>query len=132
MRWRTRTLMALAVVLVGVLAVPIALEYQFVRYLGPVWQGGNTLPLAVGMPLPAAYAVAIAASPTPTPVPALVGSAAPVVAGREPYPPRLPVTLVVALAAGHIAAFLSALRRYTVGAGGTIGSTCSPVGGSHR
>lgn len=103
-----RIRVALSAVLVATLAVPIILEYQFVRYLGPVWQGRYTLPLAVGVPLLSAYAlVAAAGSPTVD-----------TDSGRStPLQLRLPRTGIAALAVGHVAAFGWALRRYTVGGG---------------
>jgi Predicted membrane protein (DUF2142) len=102
---RPRVQATIGVLMVAVVVLPVFLEYQVVRYLGPVWQGRYTMPLAVGVPLLCAYA--------------LTGR---VTTGRssaraESVEPRLAGAVVWLLAVGHIAAFLWALRRYTVGGG---------------
>lgn len=88
--------------------LPVALESRVAPYLGLVWQGRYTMPIAVGVPLIAAYAL------TQLPEPA---DDARVRTPADMLLTRLCATVVAVLAIAHVTAFLSALRRYTVGAG---------------
>ena len=96
----------LALALLGVLAVtvflPVALESSRVEEYGFPWQGRYILPLAVGLPVLAAFAVARRPE---------------VLAGHDG---RVAVVLAVSVAVAHVASFAQALRRYTVGANGTL------------
>jgi len=88
--------------------LPVALESRVAPCLGLVWQGRYTMPIAVGVPLIAAYAL------TQLPEPA---DDARVRTPADMLITRLCATVVAVLAIAHVTAFLSALRRYTVGAG---------------
>jgi Predicted membrane protein (DUF2142) len=111
--WRVR--LTLGVLFVLVVVLPVILELQVVHYLGPIWQGRYTMPIAVGIPLIAAYAVARPVDWGPD-----RGSAPPTGAtasSHYPLPVALAPVVIGTLAIAHIVAFLWALRRYTVGGG---------------
>jgi hypothetical protein len=91
-----------SLVVLALTVLPAALQYPGVREADLFWQGRYTLPLVVGIPLVAAYG--LARSPRP------------VVAPRSLAVPLLGVGLFVA----HLLAFGQNLRRYTVGADGTV------------
>jgi hypothetical protein len=95
---RRRDVVALIVVAVAAVVLPVALYVQQSGYAG--WQGRYTLPLAVGVPVLAGLALRGTAVRN-------ARGAAVVLAGA-------------ALGVGHILAFAQNLRRYTVGAGGTV------------
>lgn len=92
----------LLAVAVAVVAVPVALEVPSVDDVGFYWQGRYTLPLAAGFPVLAAVAAS---------------------RGRPPTRMETTVMAVVlaVLAVAHVAAFLTALGRYTVGTGQGLG-----------
>ena len=87
---------------VGIFVLPAALQYPGARDADLFWQGRYTLPLVVGIPLVAAWGLARS--------------------GRRVVAPRsLAVPLVlVGLFVAHLLAFAQNLRRYTVGADGTL------------
>lgn len=98
-----RNALVLLVLLLAIVAVPVALEYQAFNDAGGFfWQGRYTLPLAVGVPILAAFSI------TRIPeTPRLV---------RGPLLPTLGAMVVVA----HVLAFAQNLRRYTVGYNGPV------------
>jgi len=103
-----RVRLALLSLSVATVLLPVALESRVAPYLGLVWQGRYTMPIAVGVPLLAGYALtelpqSSSAGHLPTPVDAFL--------------PRLCGTVVATLVIAHVSAFLWALRRYTVGLG---------------
>jgi len=103
-----RSRLALIGLCAACVLLPVALESRVAPYLGLVWQARYTMPIAVGVPVLAAYAGTQLLQPARGEF------------GRPPVDallPRLSATVVTVLAIAHVAAFLSALRRYTVGAG---------------
>jgi hypothetical protein len=98
---RRRVLVVLGL-LVGTVVVPIVFEASQARGAGYLWQGRYTLPLAVGIPVVAGFTAGAG--------------------GLDWSTVRARVGLAVALALGvaQSLAFLQALRRYTVGANGTV------------
>lgn len=95
-RWRDRA--ALALVLLGVLFMPVASEALQAPALGFIWQGRYTLPLAVGVPLVAAE----------------VGGARLDV--RHARRTDLATALLwIVLALAHLLAFAAAMRRHLDG-----------------
>ncbi len=86
---------------VGVLVIPVVLEFIEIRKSGFVWVGRYTLPLAVGVPLLAAAII-----------------------GRTDLPARLmrrlAGVLLIILAAGGFLGFAEALRRFAVGVDGPL------------
>ena len=96
MRGAVRRRAALLVALVvGAVLVPVALEVPSANAVGFFWQGRYTLPLAVGVPLVAAVAAT----------------------RRRPVPVPLLAALLAVLGVCHVLGFVTALGRYTVGAG---------------
>jgi len=93
---------ALLLSIVAVVAMPVVLQIPTAVDTGIIWQGRYTLPLAVGVPMVAA--IVLSTKPRTLHVP-----------GR-----RLMPWLVVAAAAGHVAAFWWAMRRYSVGLTGPL------------
>jgi len=96
-----RLLRALAATVVLVVVVPIAVQASYVHDIGYVWQGRYSLPLAAGVPILAGMGIALGQD-------------------RWPDPRRVAVPIVTGLAVAQFLAFAQALRRYTVGANGTI------------
>jgi hypothetical protein len=94
--------LALAVTLFVAVAVPPLIQSTQLDTSQPIWQGRYTLPLAVGIPLVAGWAVDRSSHPF-----------------REVLRLRAQ-WLVAGLALGHVIAFASALRRYTVGVDGPV------------
>jgi hypothetical protein len=96
---RRREVVALIVVGIATAVVPVALYVQQSGYTEH-WQGRYTLPFAVGVPVLAALAL------------------------RDTAVRNARMTAVVfaggALGAGHVLAYTQNLRRYTVGAAGTV------------
>jgi len=92
-----RLALALGLTVVGLLAAPIVMQIPTAAQTGLIWQGRYGLPVAVGIPVVAAVALAHQD-----------------VAVRDVVrrSGRLAVPL---LAAGHVAAFLSASRRFSQG-----------------
>ncbi len=86
---------------VAVLVIPVAIAYSQSHRLGIVWQGRDILPLAVGIPL---LAVALLEQSEVV----------------RPWRPRVAMILCVAIGLADVAAFLQALRRYTVGITGPL------------
>jgi hypothetical protein len=86
----------------GTFVLPAAIQYPGVRDADLFWQGRYTLPLVVGVPLVAAWGLAQWRRQ--------------VVAPRSLVVPLALVALFVA----HLLAFAQNLRRYTVGANGTV------------
>jgi hypothetical protein len=95
---RRREVVAFLVVGAATAVLPVALYVQQSGYAG--WQGRYTMPLAVGVPVLAGLALRGTAVRN-------ARGAAVVLAGA-------------ALGVGHVLAFAQNLRRYTVGAGGTV------------
>jgi Predicted membrane protein (DUF2142) len=95
---RRRDVVALLVVAAATAVLPVASYVQQSGYAG--WQGRYTLPIAVGVPVLAGLALHASAVRN-------ARRAAVVLAGA-------------ALGVGHVLAFAQNLRRYTVGAGGTV------------
>jgi hypothetical protein len=98
---RVRQLGVLALLVVAVLVIPVAVAYDEAHRLGVVWQGRDVLPLAVGVPLMALSFV----------------EQANVI---RPWRFRLTTILCTGLGVGFVAAFVEALRRYTVGVNGPL------------
>lgn len=104
--------LAAAVLLLGaVVVIPVVLEAASEAHAGAYWQGRYTLPLAVGLPVLLALRLDLVRTPA-----------------------RRRILLVVGglLVVGHLSAFWSVLRRYTVGVGGSPllrGAHWQPPGG---
>lgn len=98
---RLRKAAAFVLLLACVFVIPILLQYFQARRLGLIYQGRYTLPLAVGVPLLAA---------------AVIGDSA---ALRGLHKRFLALLLVGAFVA-QVAAFAQTVRRYAVGAQGTL------------
>jgi hypothetical protein len=99
---RARQLFVLVLVTVASVVVPVLLSASQARRLGFAWQGKDTLPLAVGIPILAA---------------ALAGSSS----GMTTRLRNWLVTVVVALvASAQVDAFVQALRRNATGLPGPI------------
>jgi Predicted membrane protein (DUF2142) len=96
-----RWMVALGLVAGLTVVLPIVLEGMQVRQIGFQWQGRYTLPLAVGLPVLAGFSLRERAFSR--------------VAQR-----RLAVMLIVGLSVAQVLAFAQALRRYSVGADGTV------------
>jgi hypothetical protein len=96
----TRHRVALGVTLFVAVVVPPLIQSTQLKTSQPIWQGRYTLPLAVGIPLVAGWAVDRTSH-----------------RWRELLRVRAQ-WLVAVLALGHVLAFASALRRYTVGMNG--------------
>lgn len=94
---------ALAIVLVSLvaIAVPVAIAASQVRKSGYVWQGKDSLPFVLGIPLVAA---------------ATIGRSQ----AMERYRGRLAVVVVFGLAIASWTAFVGALRRNAVGLSGPV------------
>jgi hypothetical protein len=97
----TRVAVAMVVVILAVLAVPVALSVGQAHRLGIIWQGRYTLPIAAGLPLVGLSSVRPLAVLRRWRVPLVVAAAA-------------------AMAVAAMAAYLEALRRYAVGVSGPI------------
>lgn len=95
---RRRQAVALGLLALAVVAVPIAVSASEAHRFGYVWQGRDTLPLAVGLPVVAG---------------ALLGRSLLARAGH-----RLAAVAGAVAALAQGAAFFEALRRYAVGTGG--------------
>jgi hypothetical protein len=93
---------ALGVTLFVAVAVPPLIQSTQLDTSQPIWQGRYTLPLALGIPLVAGWAIDRSGHRV-----------------REVLRLRAQ-WLVAALALGHVIAFTSALRRYTVGMSGPV------------
>lgn len=91
----------------AVLLIPVAIAYSQSHRLGIVWQGRDILPLAVGLPLSAV---------------ALLEQSEIV----RPWRVRVSDVLCVAMGIGDVAAFIEALRRYTVGVAGPLNFLSGP------
>ena len=98
-RWRERA--ALLALVLCVLCLPVAIAVSQYHRLGIVWQGRDILPLAVGIPV---LAVGIAQDSK-------------VVVRWQSF---AAVAASLALGVASIAAFLDAMRRYTVGMDGPL------------
>lgn len=96
-----REAVAVVVTVVLVVALPVAISADQAHRLGIIWQGRYTLPLAVGVPLIAAACVRV-----------------PGALRRWRAPAAAVVSAALAVAA--MAAYLQALRRYSVGANGPL------------
>jgi Predicted membrane protein (DUF2142) len=96
-----RWALALGIVVGLTVLLPIVLEGMQARQVGFPWQGRYTLPLAVGVPVLAGFSLSEA------PIARLVQR-------------RLAGLLIVGLGLAQVLAFGQALRRYSVGANGTI------------
>lgn len=97
---RFRGGLVIVVILVVVVFAPVLISYLQADRLGVIWQARYIMPIAVGLPLTCA---------------ALIEEGAP---GR--FSPRLATTVCAVLATAQLAAFAQALRRYTVGATGSL------------
>lgn len=97
---RPRLIVAIGMVSAAGLLVPVALELAGARQIGLHYQGRYTLPLAAGVPLLAGIAVGIGGTPR--------------------HSRRLVFALGAAVATAQLLAFGQALRRYTVGASGSL------------
>jgi hypothetical protein len=96
-----RLLRALAATVILVIVVPVGVQATYVHTIGFEWQGRYTLPLAVGVPILAGLGTALAYQ-------------------RIPSSRRLTIAIVAGLSIAQFFAFGQALRRYSVGANGTI------------
>ncbi|HLI14960.1 MAG TPA: DUF2142 domain-containing protein [Acidimicrobiales bacterium] len=96
-----RQLAVLASFVLAVLVVPVAISSSQAHAVGYVWQGRDTLPFAVGLPVVAASLVA-----------RRLAGAADVVCARAT------AVLAVLAVLAQLAAFFEALRRYAVGVAG--------------
>jgi hypothetical protein len=111
---KSRQLGALALLGCAVAVIPVAISYSQSHRLGVAWQGRDILPLAVGIPL---MAVAFLEQSDMIRL----------------WRPRLAVILCAGMGVADVAAFLEALRRYTVGVAGPLdflGGTWRPPLGS--
>jgi len=97
----TRQLGVLVLLGSGILVVPVAIAYSQSHRLGVAWQGRDILPLAVGIPL---MAVALFEESE------VLG----------PRRCRVATILCVGMGVADVAAFVEALRRYTVGVTGPL------------
>lgn len=95
---RRRQAVVLGLLALAVVAVPVAISASQAARYGYVWQGRDTLPLAVGLPVVGG---------------ALLGRSLLARAGR-----RLAVVAGAVTVLAQGAAFFEALRRYAVGTGG--------------
>ncbi|HMG27467.1 MAG TPA: DUF2142 domain-containing protein, partial [Acidimicrobiia bacterium] len=95
---RRRDVVALLVVTIATVVVPVALYVEQAGYAG--WQGRYGMPVAVGVPVLAGLALRDTAVLNARGVAVAVAGAA--------------------LGVGHVLAFAQNLRRYSVGAGGTV------------
>jgi Predicted membrane protein (DUF2142) len=98
---RRRDALAIVLVSVAAIAVPVAIATSQVRNSGYVWQGKDSLPITVGIPLVAA---------------AVIGRSRAI----ERYRGRLAVLVAFGLAIASWAAFVGTLRRNVVGLSGPI------------
>jgi hypothetical protein len=109
---RRRVTVALVLVVLAVLAAPVALQIPTAADTGIIWQGRYTLPAAVGVPMVAAVA--------------LTGG------GLDELVRRMARWVVPAVAVAHVAAFWWAMRRYSEGLAGRLITTSphwsSPLG----
>ena len=94
-------LRTLGATVVLVVIVPVLIQGSYVHSLGFQWQGRYSLPLAVGVPILAGLGIEHARH-------------------HLPGDWRLALTIVTGLALAQFLGFAQALRRYTVGANGTI------------
>jgi len=85
----------------AVLVIPVAIAYSQSHRLGVVWQGRDILPLAVGIPL---LAVALLEQSEVV----------------RPWRVRAATILCLGMGVADVAAFVEALRRYTVGVTGPL------------
>jgi len=95
---RLRHAIVLALFAVAVVVIPVAISSSQVHKYGYTWQGRDTLPFAVGLPIVAA---------------ALIGRSA-----LARHRGRLVGTVAVVAALAQFGAFYEALRRYAVGTAG--------------
>jgi hypothetical protein len=97
--WRERVVLAL--LLVAIVAVPVASGVATGHHYGLIWQGRYTLAIGVGSPIFAGYVVAAWLE-------------------RRPSGRTAPVALGGLLAVGQFVSFLWVLRRFMVGANGPM------------
>lgn len=95
---RLRHAVVLALFAVAIVVIPVAISSSQVHKYGYTWQGRDTLPFALGLPIVAA---------------ALIGTSALARRGG-----RLVGAVAVVAALGQFGAFYEALRRYAVGTDG--------------
>jgi hypothetical protein len=98
---KVRQVGVLVLLSLAVLVIPVAIAYSQSHRLGVTWQGRDILPLAVGLPLMAVTLFEQSG---------VVG----------PWRPRVATILCAAMGVADVAAFLEALRRYTVGVTGPL------------
>ena len=98
---RRRFLWTIGATTVVVAAIPIVVQAAYVHKIGYAWEGRYTLPVAVGIPIVAGLGIGLARLP---------------VIGTRRFATLTLSVLVIA----QFFAFAQALRRYTVGANGTI------------
>ena len=91
----------------AVLLIPVVIAYSQSHRLGVVWQGRDILPVAVGLPLTAV---------------ALLEQTEIV----RPWRLRVAATLCLGMGVADVAAFVEALRRYTVGVAGPLNFLSGP------
>jgi len=101
-----RAVLVLVALGVAIAVVPVVIEAAQYDSLGLFWQVRYTLPFAVGLPMVAA--VTLASGLDGPPDVRLTG--------------RMPVVLVIGMAAAQLGCFVWALRRYQVGADAPLGT----------
>ena len=106
--WRERTVVATLSALV--VLVPLALVTRQAKTLGVVWQGRDTLPLAVGALI---MAIAVASGPLRHRALRATDRLRPVL--RDRVARTILVGVIAELAVGNMLAFYINLRRYAVG-----------------
>jgi hypothetical protein len=110
---RTREVVALVVVLAAAIFVPVVISASQARHAGYVWQGKDSLPFALGVPLVAAQ---------------LLGRSNAI----ERRLGRFAAIVTLVCAGASVWAFLGTMRRYAVGIQGPIwflsGSWHPPIG----
>jgi hypothetical protein len=103
--WRERVVLAL--LLVAIVAVPVASGVATGHHYGLIWQGRYTVAVGVGSPIFAGYVVAAWLERRRSDE-------------RRTWAAPVALTLAGALAAGQFASFLWVLRRFMVGANGPL------------
>ena len=98
-----RVAVAVLILLVGVVAIPIAANAVEAGGLGNLWQGRYLLWWAAGLPVISTMGLATSARQLPAPLMR-----------------RLPVVTVLVLAAGHLGMWWVSARRYGVGLDGPL------------